>query len=114
MTTSNAPTYAFHRDCIECGTRFGTNVRAAKSCSTACRKAFNNRRMIRGAELYDLMMAHRFDRTSGLADEQRAAVYRLISVYRDADKALRGGRPSWDKQCLDQLPLGYSTAGDNR
>ena len=114
IQTNEAKTYKFSRTCIECGTKFQTNVRTAKACSTECRKGFNNRRMQRGAELYDLLMASRFDRNSGIADEQRAAMYRLISAYRDADKALRDGRPSWDKDCLDQLPCAYSTEGDRR
>ena len=41
-----------------------------------------------------------------------AAMVRLISAYRDADKSLRDGRKSWEEDCLNQLPLGYSTEGD--
>ena len=43
-----------------------------------------------------------------------AAMVRLIPACRDADKALRAGRKSWDEDCLNQLPLGYSTDGDKR
>jgi hypothetical protein len=114
VTSNEAKKYKFTKTCIECGLVFPTNVRAAKACSTECRKSFNNRRAVRGAELYDLMMAHRFDRANPDAPEQRAAMYRLISAYRDADKALRDGRKSWDEDCLNQLPCGYSTEGDKR
>ena len=44
----------------------------------------------------------------------RAAVYPLLSADRYAAKALRNGQPSWDADCLDQLPLGYCTEGDER
>jgi hypothetical protein len=114
IRSNETKTYKFSPACIECGVTFQTNVKTAKACSTECRKAFNNRRMQRGAELYDLMMAHRFDRHNPDAAEQRAAMYRMISVYRDADNALRAGRPSWDKDCLEQLPLAFSTEGDKR
>ena len=41
----------------------------AKFCSQQCRKAFNNRRMSRGALIYDLAMTYRKDRKPGaLAD----------------------------------------------
>ena len=33
-----------------------------------------------------------------------AAMVRLISAYRDADKALRDGRKSWDKNAHFDLP----------
>ena len=51
--------------CAECGTTFEAKRDHAAFCSDACRKAFNNRRMTRGAELYDLFMAVRYER--GLA-----------------------------------------------
>ena len=44
----------------------------------------------------------------------RAAVYPLLSADRYAAKVLRNGQPSWDADCLDQLPLGYCTEGDER
>ena len=43
-----------------------------------------------------------------------AAMVRPISAYRDADKALRNDRKSWDADCLSQLPLAFSDEGDKR
>jgi hypothetical protein len=43
-----------------------------------------------------------------------AAMVRMIRAYRDADKALRDGRPSWDADCLSQLPPAFSDEGDKR
>ena len=48
--------------CAECGSEFHSKQGGARYCSTACRKAFNNRRMVRGAQLYDAFMAIRYDR----------------------------------------------------
>lgn len=78
--------------CLECGTEFSGK---GEFCSNACRHAFNNRRKARGAELYDLYMAHRFERKE--AQEQRVfqAINRLASNWRQEDLARRAGRRSW-------------------
>jgi hypothetical protein len=115
MTLSNeAKTYKFSRTCSDCGLVFETNVRAAKVCSTACRKAFNNRRALRGAEMYDLMMKCRFDRKSAKDDATWSQLCALASAYRAADKEQRDGRVSWDQNAQADLPMGYSNAGDGR
>jgi hypothetical protein len=54
--------------CTECGAPFLAHARLARHaefCGTECRKAFNNRRAMRGATLYDLFMTLRYER--GLA-----------------------------------------------
>ena len=47
-------------ECLECKKNFaGLQKRAvATFCSSACRKTFNNRRMLRGAVLYDIAMTN--------------------------------------------------------
>jgi predicted nucleic acid-binding Zn ribbon protein len=91
--------------CRECGNDFKPSGRAALHCSERCRLAFNRRRRDRGAELYDFVM-------SGHPD----TVEKLVGSYRTADKALRGGRPSFQPttQALVRLPASYGPQGDNR
>ena len=48
--------------CQECGEPFTAKKHHAKFCSTSCRKTWNNRRAMRGAQLYDAVMAMRYDR----------------------------------------------------
>ena len=106
--------------CAECGEPY-TCQRIAGSyeqdmfCSTRCRKMFNNRRMVRGAELYDLVMAWRFERKTGDKIDVRGMIGRVASAYRDSDKVKRGGRKSWSlAKALERIPHGYGAAGDKR
>ena len=79
--------------CLECG---GATTRG-DFCCPACRVSFNNRRKVRGAELYDLYMAHRFDRAAATELGVFQAINRLASNYRQEDQARRDGRRSWRK-----------------
>ena len=85
-------------------------------CGSPCRTRFNNRRKARGAELYDLVMAWRFERGKTDVMQIRGLIGRLASAYRDSDKTLRDGRQSWIlTNGIDRIPLGYSKAdGDKR
>ncbi|ACL57614.1 hypothetical protein [Methylobacterium nodulans] len=83
------------RTCLECGQPYGAAVRHSGFCSTACRQAWNNRRLQRGAEVYDLFMAFRFHRPLARALKLLSALNRLASLYRDEDRHKRAGRPSW-------------------
>jgi hypothetical protein len=89
--------------CKECG---GKVAGKAEFCCSGCRHAFNNRRRQRGAELYDLYMAHRFERD--LAGELGVfqAINRLASQFREEDKAKREGRKSWrnPRAVLEERP----------
>ena len=108
--------------CKECGldlARLSNRpVKAEKVfCSAPCKQNFNNRRRDRGAELYDLFMELRFNRTVAAERNVWTTLCDRASAYRDADKAKRGGRRSWRdlNDALDALPLYRSqTAGDNR
>jgi len=55
----------------------------AKFCGTKCRKAFNNRRMSRGAIIYDLAMIYRKDRKPGALGD----LCHQISIFIQADNA---------------------------
>jgi hypothetical protein len=78
--------------CTECG---GMHAKAGTFCSTACRQAYNNRRLQRGGEFYDLYMAYRFERELGVRLGLWQAINRLASNFRNEDKLLRDGRKSW-------------------
>ena len=81
--------------CLNCGEPFTRGARAAEFCGRKCVRAFNNRRMTRGAALYDLVMIARFERDVAKANKVWRAINRLASRYRDEDKARRHGRRSW-------------------
>ena len=78
--------------CLECGKDHRSK---GDFCSTACRTDFNNRRKARGAELYDLYMAHRFERPRARVLRVFQAINRLASNYRQEDNRDRAGRKSW-------------------
>ena len=83
------------RDCLDCGTAFQAGHSTSLFCAPACRQAWNNRRLRRGAELYDLFMAFRFDRPLARALRVLSMLNRLASNFRDEDRRERGGRRSW-------------------
>jgi hypothetical protein len=60
-------------------------------CRDLHRQAFHNRRQIRGALMYDLVMSWRSDRKKGGA----TLVSRLAEHFRLQDEWERGGRLSW-------------------
>lgn len=105
------------RLCRECGCELkplGLKPQAA-FCGPAHRKQYNNRRMIRGAELYDLMMSNRFQREDAKNLNLLSVMSNLTRAYRDADKAARNGRRSWNLQeALARLPSAYGREGDKR
>jgi predicted nucleic acid-binding Zn ribbon protein len=81
--------------CQECGAPYTRAKHAAQQsfCSTECRKAFNNRRMRRGAVLYDLYMGARYQRATLAGNISTMAT--VARVFREEDEAMRAGRPSW-------------------
>lgn len=113
MTISNSK--KFIRCCAECSEEFTTNRREAEFCGDKCRKAYNNRRAVRGAELYDLVMTMRFDRGHAKDEAVWSQICSLASAYNTSDKNLRGGRKSYNKNAHKDLPLTYCmTSGDGR
>lgn len=106
MTTTRQ---MFNRTCCECGTKFQSVRVEAEFCGTPCRKTYNNRRAMRGAELYDIVMAWRFGDGEGRINEARDLLCSLVSGYNEEDKRSRPGRRSYmkyrtAKHNLNRLP----------
>lgn len=86
------------KTCMECGRQMPQKVRRQgsepKFCGSTCRKTFNNRRMTRGAEMFDYVMSGRFERDThgGL---WRPVLSQMATRFRDQDKRDRNGRQSW-------------------
>lgn len=72
--------------CHECSKEFATRRADAVFCSTECRKAFNNRRAVRGAELYDLFRALRRDRAKAKELNVWTALCRLELRWHQEDQ----------------------------
>ena len=83
------------RTCKECGQNFRATRKAARFCSPACRTSFLNRRAMRGSILYDLYMAHRWERDEAKRLGVLKAMNRLASDWRREDREKREGRRSW-------------------
>ena len=94
--------------CLECG---APAPRSQHFCSAACRRDFHNRRRVRGAALYDLYMASRFDRAASNEAGLWKLMNRLASAWREEDQAKRGGRRSYlgHKEALDRMPWLHAT-----
>lgn len=104
-------------ECLECGgpgIQQGSTVR--EFCCAGCRTTWHNRRRDRGAELYDLFMAVRFNRGPAKAYSLWTLMCALASAYRDADNHKRGGRRSWRKisDAVASIPSAYGKQGDGR
>lgn len=101
--------------CRECGIAFEPKQTGQFFCRPEHRKAWNNRRAIRGAEMYDVYMAMAYERSKRTDLDLFTTLNRMARAYRDADKALRDGRKSWNvEETLARLPIAYSTEGDKR
>lgn len=64
-------------------------------CSADCRKMANNLRAMRGAQLYDLFMAMRYERDLAADLALWSNVCKLAQKWRMEDERHRGGRKSW-------------------
>lgn len=89
--------------CPECGNAISGGPRLF--CSPACRQSFNNRRMQRGAELYDLFRALRRERGKAKDLNLWTLMCRLEKQWQDEDDAQRPGRRSYmpPQKALDNL-----------
>lgn len=93
------------RQCRECGAPFAATKKTGKVeavayaprrfCSTECRKAFNNRRAMRGAEAYDLLRAMRRERAEAKEMNLWTAICRLEEKWQAEDDHDRPGRRSY-------------------
>lgn len=103
--------------CRECGIDLAPLglKKSAVFCKAEHRKDWNNRRMVRGAELYDLFMEKRYDRDTKEARDAWTIMSNLALAYRSADKKRRNGRKSWNaKETVARLPLAFGEDGDHR
>lgn len=102
--------------CEECGRplegKRHVHGQKARFCNAKCRSRWNARRAQRGAELYDLVMTWRYDRSR--YDDMQTVISNMARAYRDSDKAKRAGRRSWDPDSVQRLPAGYTDKGDGR
>ena len=108
------PRYA--RTCMECGIAFTSTEHTADFCMPAHRQTFNNRRLQRGAELYDLFMASRYQRALSKVLRVMTMLYRMAQDFRRQDREERDGRPSWrhPQRVLDRHPHLQAVATDIR
>jgi hypothetical protein len=81
------------QNCRECGNSFSAQRATSEFCSTNCRTQFHNRRALRGAQLYDLIMTMRYDRAAGAW----SMLCRMAASFKIEDDRERPGRRSWDK-----------------
>ena len=101
------------RYCMECGEGYVAATTRSKFCCLPCNKTFNNRRSMRGAILYDLFMALRFER--GLADKLNlwTLVCRQCMFWKMADENTRGDRNTWraPSEVIAERPYLHSITG---
>jgi len=83
------------RVCRECGVAFPASG-ARDFCRDVCRRSFHNRKAQRGAQLFDLVMALRFERKRAKEFGAWSLMCRMASAFRQQDTSERAGRRSWD------------------
>lgn len=83
------------RHCLECENPITARRLGQEFCSAACRMTFNNRRMRRGAELYDLFRALRRERKTAKELGLWTEICRLELQWQGEDEAQRPGRRSY-------------------
>lgn len=92
---SNRPSIYKIKPCLECGCEFRPGREGEAFCAPVCRKGWNNRRQVRGAQLYDMMMALRYERDEAKALKVWTAMTRMAQGFKEEDDKARGGRRSW-------------------
>ena|SRR5881628_67006 len=73
--------------CCECGGPITSVRHDAAFCTPKCRKAYNNRRMQRGAELIELYWHTRFNRQEAIEFGIRTIMDNMVSTWNEEDKA---------------------------
>lgn len=81
--------------CLECSAPITARRIGQEFCSPTCRQKFNNRRMQRGAEIYDLLRALRRERSEAKALNIWTQICRLELKYQTEDEQERPGRRSY-------------------
>ena len=101
--------------CKECGNRISDGNRASEFCSTSCRQSFHNRRLQRGAELYDLFRALRRERSKAKQLNLWTQICRLELEWQMQDDRERPGRKSYmepEKALANLLDKGSLQRGE--
>lgn len=73
--------------CLECASPLAPSKRERRFCSSICKSTFNNRRLRRGAEIYDLFRAMRRDRKLASELDIWTEMCRLDTLWEDEDRA---------------------------
>lgn len=81
--------------CRECTTLFKRYRASSTFCSAACRRIWNNRRAMRGAELYDLFRAMRNERAIAAEIGLWKDICRLEKTWTEEDDRERPDRRSY-------------------
>jgi hypothetical protein len=92
---SAPPRRTYHLTCWECGAAYEALDPDRKFCQHAHAKAFHNRAAMRGAILYHLFMAMRYERGVAKGLGVWSAACKIASHWREEDQRERQGRPSW-------------------
>ncbi|WP_303829345.1 hypothetical protein [Asticcacaulis taihuensis] len=90
---SNAPFGV--RECQWCGEEFAKRGGSQLFCSDPHKTAFNNLRKERGAQLYDLFVALRYERKLAAGLKVWSLICTMIAHFREEDRQKRSGRRSW-------------------
>lgn len=92
--------------CAECSTPYTATRSHSRFCSVKCRREFNNRRQVRGAQLYDLIMLMRYQRAEAKRLQIWTKLCRIAEMFRDEDISKRDGLPSWrdPREIMDDKP----------
>lgn len=85
--------------CRECGVATaagcGEHRRDAKFCSIPCKTKWNNRKKTRGADIYELWMAMRYERDEAKRLGLWGELCRLSEGWYQEDQRERGGRKTY-------------------
>ena len=111
---------ADNRRCRECGAIFSARRSTREFCDASCRREYHNRHMRRGAALYSVVMALRFQRSQ--AAGALTLLSRMAAAFRTEDISERAGRQSWNDLSktrkrhahLAALVVGTNVAGTRR
>lgn len=90
---SNAPFGV--RECQWCGEHFPAQGADQTFCCNGHRQAFNNLRLQRGAQLYDLFMCARYERKAAAGLKVWSLICTMLAHFRQEDRTERAGRKSW-------------------
>lgn len=105
LTAAKAPK-RWQRECMECGKPYTAFSKKSEFCGGPCRLKFNNRRLKRGAEFYDLIMDMSYNRKEARKLNTFTKIGRLAFYFREEDIEQRSGRRSWQpaRRILERRP----------